>query len=383
MRIWTKRILFAAGLILNLCVALGTLCAAYGGMVNPSVTTLLALFSMTFPFWLGGSAALVIADLLSRTRWMALIPSAALVCSLGPILSYSPVNLFNKKVSEQDSTKVFTLLTFNTAALLDTEKSAAYAAGPLTPDASPNKIVEYIIHSGADIVMTQEFQPVEPNPYIGFTREMIDTLDALYPHRFHPDNTAEGYGERRCMIFSKFPMRSVALPATNGGSEWSAAVIDIRGMETLVLSVHLQSLGLNRQDRDLYLELTGGEGNKSKVLEARQTLISKVSRAMRLRAEQARTLRHVIDSVAIPNVIVAGDFNDIPGCYAIREISGDDFRNAFNDAANGPMITFHSDRFYFHIDHILYRGGMEAIECGKGDCSESDHYPVLATFLIE
>lgn len=383
MGIWTKRILLAAGLILNLGVALGLLCAAYGGKVAPEVSTLPALFSMTFPFWFGGAVALVIADLLLRQRWLAAVPAIALACSLGPIASYAPVNLVKKKVSDQDSAKVFTLLTFNTAALVDIEREQRRAAGTLTTDSSPNKIADYIIHSGADIVLTQEFVDVKENLYLGFSQRMVDTLNTVYPHRLFAEGPRGTYGEHRCMIFSKFPMRRVALPEANGFSEWSAAIIDIRGMETLVVDVHLQSIGLSRQDKDLYLELTEGEGSKGKVLAARNTLFSKVSLAMRYRARQARTLRHAIDSIGVPNVIVAGDFNDIPGCYAIRQIAGDDFRNAFNDAANGPMITFHSDRFYFHIDHILYRGDMEAIDCGRGDCPESDHYPVLATFLMK
>lgn len=79
-------------------------------------------------------------------------------------------------------------------------------------------------------------------------------------------------------------------------------------------------------------------------------------------------------------MIVAGDFNDIPGCYALRELCRDDFRNAFTEAGCGPIVTYHANRFYFHIDHIVYRGNMEAVAYRRGDCEASDHYPVIATF---
>ena len=376
----TKRILRITGWTVCLAAAVTTVCAAYGGVVNPVVTTIPAILSMTFPFWLGLSAALLIAALLARARRMALVPLLGILCSAGPAASYTPVNLFRENVAERDSSRVFTLLSYNTANFVGVNDGAVPAEKYLAPGAPRNGIAEYIIESGADIVVAQEFPPMRPNPFLGFTAEMIDTLAAVYPHTQHFPPSAYAEGEHRCRIFSKFPMRRVELPPPSGSAEWSAAMVDIRGMETLVVDVHLQSIGLSRQDKELYRELTEGDG-RGKMREVRQTLIGKLSRAMRLRAWQAVRLRQAIDSIGAPNVIVAGDFNDIPGCYALREIAGGDFRNAFNDAANGPMITFHSDRFYFHIDHILYRGAMEAVDLRRGPCAESDHYPLLATFL--
>ncbi len=371
-----KHILNACGYLLSLGVALGTLCAAYGGKVNPDVTTIPAIFSMTFPFWVGGSMALIIIWLLARKRLMALIPFLAIVCSIGPVLSYAPVNLIKKKVSSQDPEKVFTLLSYNVASLFE--------MNPPSPDADgnrpPNEIMEFIIHSGADIVALQEAIAIAPLENFRVSEQMIDTLNTLYPYILSSDSLS--YVEQRCRVFSKFPMRRVAVPADRGTAEWSASMIDVRGLPVLLIDVHLQSLGLTQQDKQLYLELTEGEG-RGRMDEVRHSLVDKISNAMRLRAEQAREIRHIIDSVGAPNVIVTGDFNDIPGCYAIRTIAGEDFRNAFNDAANGPMITFHSDRFYFHIDHILYRGDMKAIDFARGKCAASDHYPIEATFLIE
>lgn len=382
MGIWTKRILRIAGYAVNLALAVIVVCAAYGGVVDPAVSTLPAIFAMTFPFWLGCAVALLIIDLVTRNRLMALLPALAILCSLGPVTSYAPFNLTKKNVAEQEPDKVFTLLSYNVANLIGVNAGPVPSEKYLVPDGPLNEIAEYIIHSGADIVVTQEFPIFSHNLHLGFTPAMVDTLKTIYPYSLTPKPNPSNQGEHRCKIFSKFPLKRVAIPGTTGYSEWSAAMIDIRGMETLVIDVHLQSIGLNRQDKELYRELTEGEG-RGKMSEVRHTLLSKLSRAMRLRAVQAQTLRHAIDSIGAKNVIVAGDFNDIPDCYAIREIAGDDFRNAFNDAANGPMITFHSDRFYFHIDHILYRGDMEAIDLRRGKCAESDHYPVLATFLIE
>lgn len=373
-----KYIVDACGYLLSAAVALGTLCAAYGGKVDPDVSTIPAIFGMTLPFWLGGSVALIILWILLRKRLMALLPFLGILCSIGPVSSYSPVNLVKKNVSEQDADKVFTLLSFNVAGFFELNAPAP------SPDADgnfpPNKIMEFIINSGADIVALQEGMRLVPVPHLGLTEQMIDTLHTIYPYVVSPDSLT--YAEARSQVLSKFPMKQVKLSPNEGTAEWSASMIDVRGLPILLVDVHLQSLGLTHEDKQLYLELTEGEGG-GKIQEVRHSLLSKISNAMRLRARQSREIRQIIDSIGAPNVIVAGDFNDIPGCYAIRQISGDDFRNAFNDAANGPMITFHSDRFYFHIDHILYRGQMKAIDFVRGKCDASDHYPIEATFLIE
>lgn len=382
MRPWTKRISRIAGYAVNLAVAAGMACAAYGGMVDPAVSTIPAIVAMTFPFWVGLAVALVIIDLLLKSRKMALVPAAALLLCAGPLMAYAPVNLAKKKIDGGDSARIFTLVSFNVANLVGQKTFQEAAEKYGAPDAPLNEIVEYIIDCGADIVVTQEFPAMVPNKGLGLSKGMVDTLDAIYPHSLVPLPGKDNMSEHRCKIFSKFPLRRVAIPGCSGFSEWSAAMVDIRGTETLVVDVHLQSIGLTPQDRELYVELTEGEG-RGKMRQARHTLLGKLSKAMRLRAEQARALRRAIDSIGAPNVIVAGDFNDIPGCYAIREIADGDFRNAFDDAANGPMITFHSDRFYFHIDHILYRGAMEAVDLRRGPCDESDHYPVAATFLLE
>lgn len=57
MGIWTKRILRIAGYAVNLALAVIVVCAAYGGVVDPAVSTLPAIFAMTFPFWLGCAVA--------------------------------------------------------------------------------------------------------------------------------------------------------------------------------------------------------------------------------------------------------------------------------------------------------------------------------------
>ncbi len=92
--------------------------------------------------------------------------------------------------------------------------------------------------------------------------------------------------------------------------------------------------------------------------------------------------REITDSIGGP-FIVAGDFNDIPDCYAVRTIRGKDMHDAYADAAFGPTITYHGDKFYFRIDQVLYKGPFKAVDIERGDIASSDHNPLLTTFLFD
>ena len=46
-------------------------------------------------------------------------------------------------------------------------------------------------------------------------------------------------------------------------------------------------------------------------------------------------------------------------------------------------ITYHANRFWFRIDHILYKGNMEARWLERLHNKSSDHYPLLVRFAWE
>lgn len=162
--------------------------------------------------------------------------------------------------------------------------------------------------------------------------------------------------------------------------------LNIQGHEIHLINVHLKSIGLTPEDKTLYKEALEMPATKSELKrelkEVKSQLLTKLSEAFKIRTLQARTVRNIVDSIRGP-FIVAGDFNDIPDCYAVRTIKGKDMHDAYADAAFGPTITYHGDKFYFRIDQILYRGPFKAVDIERGDISSSDHNPLLATFLFD
>lgn len=365
---------FACGV--NIAAMLGTLLAAYGGMVNPEHTSIPAIFAMTFPAWIMLSAALLTADICLRPlRRQAAIPAIALLASAGPILDYAPLNPGIFSNDDTGTSREFTLMSYNVFEFRDMNLDPQEAATRSKTDDTPNPTVECIIESDADLLALQECPPMLRNRHLGITQAQADSIAETYPHAYlHA-------GEN---IYSRSPLQPVSLRQPDSPyAIFSAAIADIEGNPTLVVSVHMQSIGLNDDDKELFRDLTEGEvESRRKMRRVKQQLLGKLAYAFKERAKQARLLRQQIDSLGIENVIVAGDFNDIPGCFALRELCRDDFRNAFTDAGCGPTVTYHANRFYFHIDHIVYRGNMKAVAYRRGDCPSSDHYPVTVTFRL-
>ena len=156
-------------------------------------------------------------------------------------------------------------------------------------------------------------------------------------------------------------------------------VAEIQGHRTLLVNVHLESNMLTQEDKDVFHQLTNGE--KTSMTDVRTHLLRKLKKGSLLRVKEAQRVRQLIDSAGIENVIVAGDFNDVVDSHPMRIIAGDDFKSAFSKAGFGPVITYHAWRFWFHIDHVLYRGDMEAVDFKVDHFGRSDHYPVEVTFL--
>jgi endonuclease/exonuclease/phosphatase (EEP) superfamily protein YafD len=83
------------------------------------------------------------------------------------------------------------------------------------------------------------------------------------------------------------------------------------------------------------------------------------------------------------NVIVCGDFNDVPGCYTMRQLEGQELKDVYGTIGLGYMNTYFHNRFYFCIDHVMYRGNITPINIRRDKIDLSDHYPLFTTFVVK
>lgn len=340
-----------------------TVLSAEGGRVNPEWWTFPAILAMTFPFWFVANLIAGTINLFVKKK-AAIIQGAALLLSLGGFWSFCPLNIFHSSLAAEDESETLKLMTYNIFGFCDTEKKYP---------GNTNRTATAIINSGADVLCLQEIGWLFDLPDRRLTAEQIDSINEIYPYYAYEE-------ERMVAVLSKYPIIEIDIPQHESQFFGTyAALVNFKGHEVLVVSIHLQSIGLNDDDRLIYHELTEGasELNKTKAI---RMLYGKLSDAFKQRAQQAHMMRHTLDSLGYKNVILAGDFNDINGCYAMRVIEGGKMKNAYSHTGFGPTITYHSNRFWFNIDHILYQGALKIVDMHKGDIKSSDHYPVYATF---
>lgn len=353
----------AIGLAINVFAALLTLLGAYGGMISPMTMPSAALAVMAFPIILLLDIVVIIFDIW-RCKKMTLIPTGAIILSIGGIITFSPINIPHGELTDDELQREFTILTYNVLNFIDNEG--------IYPD-STNRTITYLLSTDADILCLQECEYLCPFPLYCVTKEQVDSLIERYPYRH-----IGGNGQS---LLSRYPFFPIPLKVTEeDNAAMTAFRTNIDGHVLTLFNVHLQSLGLTVSDKELFLQMTNLEPAKT-LSHIRSQLIEKLYDAFRQRASQAERISLWVEAFNDNDIILCGDFNDIPGSYAHRTICNAGLRDAYADAAFGPTITYNANRFYFHIDQVLYSGKLKAVDIRRGDLPCSDHYPLLTTFV--
>ena len=361
-----RPILRIAAIVANSLMATLLLMSAYGGIVNPLESPYGAIIAMTFPVVLILSLLLTVVNLIWMRR-MAVINGIALLLCAGPILTFCPLNFFRpsgKAIAETDE-PTLKVLTFNVFGFLDfTNNGLSYS------DAT----IKYILSQEADIVLCQEAVGILTDGSRVLSDGQRSEIRRIYPY-VKADH-------RGMSILSKYPFKQVAVENADPNQlDLCRYDVNVNGTLLHLFSLHMQSIGLTAADKELYRHFTEGESSAD-MDKLRVGIIPKLKAAFRSRAVQARIVREAIDETD-GNILLCGDFNDIPGSYAARTIAGDDLIDAYRHAGLGPAITYHADRLYFRIDQMFYRGDLEALRAWVGDCPSSDHYPLLAVFRLK
>ncbi len=354
-------------LAFDILVAAGLLLSAYGGAIDPNKSVWPQIFGMTFPAWIILMLVMVPVSFIIW-RKSALLPTAALLIAMPAILTISPLHI-GGALSQSERASSFSVMTYNVYGFVDHEFESDDSGGK---GAKESRSLQQIIDTQPDIVCMQEGY----NPNYRFKLQM-DTINKIYPYsNFIPEG-----GE---IIFSKYPFKIVPTPQPAWHTaHYSAYELDVDGHPLLVVNCHLQSIGLTPDDKALYRELTDKRIESptlSELSKVKNSILSKLAVAFKLRAEQARHIRQFLEEHP-GNAILVGDFNDVQGNYAYRCICSAGMRDAYADSGFGPTITYIDNRFYFHIDQIFYRGDMRAVDIVRGDIKSSDHYPMTATFV--
>lgn len=350
---------------INLLAAIGLVASAYGGRINPLSNAWGGIAAMTFPIWAVGVGLLLLINICWFRR-SAIIDAVALAVCWGPLMDICPLNFNRPSMAEIEGmgSRAIKVMTYN-----------VYNFNDIVPQSAGhgNRMVAFILEQDADLVMLQEGLVSVKQPH-RLSKDETEALHARYPYI-----VSDGTGLN---LLSKYPVECVRTEIDNSPSFAAARYdVEIAGQTVHLFNIHLQSIGLTPEDKALYRRLTAGKA-EHEVKKIKQDLIGKLKSAMRHRAVQGAEVRAEIEKAGPGPVILGGDFNDVPGCFAMREIMGDNLREAYRAAGLGPAITYHVNRFYFRIDHLLYGGGISPLRVWRGDIDASDHYPLIGYFEL-
>ncbi len=362
-------------------ISLGLIMVSYSGYIDPELLPIAGVMGMTLPFWV---PLMIVVFLVDAIRWhrSALIAGISLAVCIPQIVDVYPVGVgdVTSTIAAGRGNGTFTLLTYNCSGWIDL--TGKYADGK-------NPTAKVILDADADIVCLQESDNLRPSKRLHLAKEQLDSIRARYPYIIET--------EWHLMLLSKYPASEIDLGLAGGdynADETTAYQIDFGQdrRKLVIFSVHLQSIGLTQQDKTFYGEITRLDDEnpaKGKTAEQERTLLNRVKNeligklcaANSRRASQIKRLLADVRRISHDNdVIVCGDFNDVPGCYSLHRLEGEGLRQVYPAVARGYMATFNRDKFWFRIDHVLWRGDILPLSMRRISTITSDHYPLVTTF---
>lgn len=362
-------ILRLAAKILTAIIYFVTLVSAYGGYFNPEWFTLPAMGVLFFPFFAMATMVIAILWLLRRKILIGCVGIGVLL-ACGPTFTEAvPLRLGN---SASDQSKVFKMVTFNCLHMSDTQEPEGTEWGG-NPERATNRSLEFLINSGADFICLQELYSLGLPEISAKYQPQIDTLLSLYPY-YSKDNWTE------VEFLSKYPFRQldVKMEGVKYGN-CGAYLLNIDGQALTVINVHLPSYRLSDKERQILTEAKNQEGVKNSIKEFEGSIYQKMKAAFAERAEVSQLIADYAEKTE-GNVIVCGDFNDVPGSWAYRNFIKRGFEDAYAQTGFGHLITYNEHLMWFHIDQILYKGALVPLYVKKERLNSSDHYPLIAEF---
>lgn len=348
-----RTIVFAAN---ALCIIAMLVCD-WSQCFAPQYHPRISFLGLLFPVFAAAVALFLPVWLVLRPRLLALASLGALLVSGGAVRTYCPLNL-----STEPPAEAIHLLTYNLY---------NKASSPEHP------LVRYVMDSGADIVCCQEAMSAG-------RAEVDDTLARRYPYRHQ-----ECVKQTVLACFSRYPI--IDVKTVDFVSHSNAAIaywLDIEGDTVLLVNCHLESYGLNEDERTEYKSLVrniddvayGAEADSSRLVA--KSLIRKICEKNAIRGAQADSIAEFVRRAAVPRTIVCGDFNDASISYTHYRLTRE-LNDAYTRAGNGPGISYNRSGMYFRIDHVLASPLITPHSAWVDNSIDaSDHYPLHCCFSL-
>ena len=337
-------------LVVTITVAIFTFIALFGGDVPPAGHSTRAMLVYALPVLIAANLLLVVYWLVRR-RWHWLpIPVFTLLCCIPYIGTMFQLRSLDKEAEDKSGLKV---CTYNVA--LFYRETTGFIAQDILTNMKNQKV---------DVLCMQEYNEVSGD------KKNSESFKEYFPYM--------ATGRNDMVVFSRYPItgsKTIEFDQTNNSAMW--ADIDVNGRDFRVFNVHLETTGINRTLRKVAQAVAkGADPGRSPVLEA---IYGNYTLGMIARSGQANTVAMEILNTDEREVIVCGDFNDIPYSYVYNTMLGK-LVDGFKECGSGYMYTYRNKEV--RIDYIFHDESIKGISYYKEELNYSDHYPVFMKFEI-
>lgn len=356
------KIVHSVLLTTNVCLVLALLVCGNIHLVRPQHSSLYTFLAYAY-------MPLLLANIFFIVYWCFRLRPWILLSVAGVFFTWSsarawlPLNISKPA----DSEHVVTVMTYNVEYFSHSKVKSVRGVHP---------ILNYISEKDPDIVFLQEAGPQFVNE-IRFKPE-VKTL--LKSYRFF----ASGVQESRYSVVALSKYRILKFGRVDYESQSNSSFwYDLKvGKDTIrFVNNHLESNKLNPKEKVQYSDMIRNH-ESGKITQVAEALGSKVGNATAIRAIEADSVASLIKRTPYRNVVVCGDFNDVPGSYIYRTIRTD-LKDAWVERGNGWGNTFHDHFFLFRIDYILHSSSIQCVEVNRDKVNYSDHYPLWAKLVIQ
>ncbi len=345
-----------------LAAAISLLLSYMSVYINPEKFSFPLFFGLYFIPILGINILLCLIAIVfkSRSAWIPII-----ILLPGVLYAERFYRIGNRDTVETEGIKL-RMETYNVGMFQSSKKGMSRAE-------TLNKIEGQIRKSGPDIVCLQEV--------FLENRKHVERIFPEYTYRtyhLYPAKNGKFFGN---VTLSKYEIISEGVldfPKSTNLSIYSDIVFF--GDTVRVYNNHLESYNISFTA--LVQKLSKDQKENTEMLKNDIVDVhSKVKGAVIRRSKQVNAIFGSISDSPY-STIVCGDFNDTPMSYSYYKLSHDK-KDTFRDSGKGFSATFSHLWPLLRIDYIFIPKSYECVSHTTIKQSYSDHYPIIAEFVLQ
>lgn len=334
---------------LNIVLAIVTFVAYALPFLAPKAFPFLAVLTLFLPMML-------ILNVIFFAFWCVQLKRQVVLSALVLLIGITFINKFYKfsrKEAVQSETD-FKVMSYNVRLFNKFEWSEKTTI--------PVEISDFVNDKNPDILCIQEFSNAKEFNYGSYKHKFIVTRGV---------NIKTGQA-----IFSKYPIINTGeIIFANSSNNTIFADLIIRKDTVRVYSIHLQSIKISPDVRDISEDINEINQRKSEVM------FKRISMAFKAQQLQASLIVNHKEQCKYP-IILCGDMNNSAFSYVYRRVKGD-LQDAFEVAGMGFGKSYDFNYYPARIDYIFADKKMKINYFQNfTEIKDSDHFPIMATMTL-